>query len=297
MATASHSIRLMIAGAALAALAMACVSTHAAEPPKRVVSMNLCTDQLAMLMAGPGQLYSVSYLASDQGSSALANQAGAYVVNHGLAEEIFLMQPDLVIAGTYTTRTTVALLRRLGFRVEEFAPENSFDDIRASLTRMGEILGRQQRAAELVAELDAGLALLAATRTPDKTVALYYANSYTSGSGTLADAIVKASGLTNIGDKLGLTGTTKLPLELLLLANPDIVVDGDNHYAKPALAQENFVHPAYQALSGQKLAVPSKYTICGAPFTLEAVRLLEDAAHAPADAARPAGAPTPAGAP
>lgn len=297
MATASHSIRLMIAGAALAALAMACVSTHAAEPPKRVVSMNLCTDQLAMLMAGPGQLYSVSYLASDQGSSALADQAGAYVVNHGLAEEIFLMQPDLVIAGTYTTRTTVALLRRLGFRVEEFAPENSFDDIRASLTRMGEILGRQQRAAELVAELDAGLALLAATRTPDKTVALYYANSYTSGSGTLVDAIVKASGLTNIGDKLGLTGTTKLPLELLLLANPDIVVDGDSHYAKPALAQENFVHPAYQALSGQKLAVPSKYTICGAPFTLEAVRLLEDAEHAPADATRPAGAPTPAGAP
>ena len=36
-----------------------------AEQPQRVVSMNLCTDQLAMLIARPGQLHSVSHLASD----------------------------------------------------------------------------------------------------------------------------------------------------------------------------------------------------------------------------------------
>lgn len=275
----------LFAGTAIAALAAACAPARAADAPKRVVSMNLCTDEMAMLIAGPGQLYSVSYLASDPGSSVLADQAGAYVVNHGLAEEIFLMQPDLVIAGTYTTRTTVALLRRLGFRVEEFAPENSFDEVRVNLTRMGDILGRRQRAGELVAELDAGLARLAADKPPRKTVALYYANSYTSGSGTLADAIVKASGLTIIGDTLGLAGTTKLPLEQLLLANPDIVVDGDSRYAAPALAQENFVHPAYQALSGEKIAIPGKYTICGAPFTLEAARILQDAARKPEGAA------------
>jgi iron complex transport system substrate-binding protein len=277
-------MRLTFVGIAFIALAMSCGSALADDPPKRVISMNLCTDEMAMLIAGPGQLYSVSYLASDQTSSVLADQADGYVVNHGLAEEIFLMQPDLVIAGTYTTRTTVALLRRLGFRVEEFAPENSFDDVRANLIRMGEILGRQRRAGELVTELGAGLAKLATDKPPDKTVALYYANSYTSGSGTLADAIVKASGLINLGDTLGLTGTTKLPLELLLLANPDIIVDGDSRYGAPALAQENFVHPAYQALSGQKIAVPGKYSICGAPFTLEAAHMLQEAAHKPVGA-------------
>lgn len=277
-------MRLTFVGTAFTILATSCVSALADGPPKRVVSMNLCTDEMAMLIAAPGQLYSVSYLASDQTSSAMADQAGGYVVNHGQAEEIFLMQPDLVIAGTYTTRTTVALLRRLGFHVEEFAPENSFDDVRANLVRMGDILSRQQRAGELVAELDAGLARLAAGKPPGKTVALYYANSYTSGSGTLADAIVKASSLINLGDTLGLTGMTKLPLELLLLANPAIVVDGDSRYAAPALAQENFIHPAYQSLSGDKIAIPGKYTICGAPFTLEAARILQEAARKPAGA-------------
>jgi iron complex transport system substrate-binding protein len=264
----------------IAILMFSACGAASAPQPKRVVSMNLCTDQIAMLIADEGQLHSVSYLASEP-ASVLAEQAGKYAVNHGLAEEIFLMQPDLVIAGTFSTRTTVDLLRRLGFRVEEFAPENSFDDVRANLKRMGAILGREQRAAELVAELDRGLAGLAANAVPQKSVALYYANSYTSGSSTLADAIVKASGLRNIGDALGFAGTARLPLELLLLADPDLIVAGDSPYEAPALAQENFVHPAYKAVArgDHTVTVPPKYTICGAPFTLEAVRILQDAAR------------------
>ena len=36
-----------------------------ADAPARVVSMNLCTDQLAMMLAAPGQLVSVSHLATE----------------------------------------------------------------------------------------------------------------------------------------------------------------------------------------------------------------------------------------
>jgi iron complex transport system substrate-binding protein len=221
----------------------------------------------------------VSFLASEKGTSMLIDDAGRYVANHGQAEEIFLMQPDLVLAGTYTARASVTLLKELGFRVEEFAPEASFDDVRTNLKRMGDILGREQRAAELVAELDAGLAELAANKGPPKTAALYYANSYTSGSGTLADAIVTAAGLTNIGETLGFKGMARLPLELLLLADPDLVIEGDSQYGAPALAKENFVHPAFAALSKRTVAIPDKYTICGGPFTLEASRILQQAAR------------------
>lgn len=255
-------------------------SAAAAVSPQRVVSMNVCTDQLAMLVAGERQLYSVSYLASEPSASVLASDAGKYVVNHGLAEEIFLMSPDLVIAGTYTTRTTVNLLRRLGFRVEEFAPASSFDDIREHITRMGELLGRQDKAAELIAGMDAELATLSARPASHKTVALYYANNYTSGSGTLVDETVKAAGLVNIADTMGLQGTAKLPLEMLVLENPDLVVTSEGEYAAPALAEQGYVHPAFEALvAGRKaINVPAKYTICGAPFTLEAARIMQDAA-------------------
>ena len=186
--------------------ALTCVAAmDATATPRRVVSMNVCTDQLAMLVAGEGQLYSVSNLASDERTSALASQADRYAVNNGFAEEIFTMKPDLVLAGTYTSQATVDLLKRLGFRVEQFAPAASFDDIRADLTRMGQLLDREERAASLVAQMDQDLEALRSRSTADKSVALYYANSYTSGTGTLADAVVRAAGLRNVGEILGLT--------------------------------------------------------------------------------------------
>lgn len=274
-------------GAAFAVLFIACAgSAGAAEAPKRVVSMNVCTDQLAMLIAGEGQLHSVSHLAADTNSSVLAEQAKGYVVNHGFAEEVFLMHPDLVLAGTYTTRTTVGLLRRLGVRVEEFLPESSIEDIRANIARMGEILGRQHRAGELIAEIDRGLADLAANPPPRLAVALYEPNGYTSGTGTLADAIVAAAGLENIADRFGLAGTVQLPLELLVLAAPDLLVGAGVGHEAPALAEQIFMHPAYRALLGsaRSVAVPGAYTICGAPFTLEVARRLQAAARSESEA-------------
>ncbi|MGA0716208.1 MAG: ABC transporter substrate-binding protein, partial [Gemmobacter sp.] len=48
-------------GAVALSLAFAVVGgPAAAAPPGRVVSINLCTDQLAMMLAAPGQLVSVS---------------------------------------------------------------------------------------------------------------------------------------------------------------------------------------------------------------------------------------------
>lgn len=261
--------------------ALATMPASASDPPRRVVSMNLCTDQLAMLMAGPGQLHSVSHIASDPASSVLAAEAGRYTTNHGLAEEIFLMQPDLVLAGTFTTRATVDLLRRLGIRVAQFAPESSIEETRTNITRMGELLGQQPKAADMLADFDQRLAAYSGEDHRDLTVAMYYSNGYTSGTGTLVDAVVAKTGLTNLATKLGYAGTSQLPLEMLILAQPDLIAGATSDYATPALAQQNFQHPAFKALmrKAQGVDVPSRYTICGGPFTADAVDFFVEAAR------------------
>ncbi|MEP9398739.1 ABC transporter substrate-binding protein [Mesorhizobium sp. KR2-14] len=281
MTGAGPSLRVIAVAVAIAIASAVSAPVFAAQPPHRVVSLNVCTDQLAMLIAGEGQLYSVSNLATDPTASVLADAAASYVVNHGLAEEIFLMSPDLIVAGTYTTRTTVDLLRRLGLRVEEFAPADSFEDIRTQIARMGEMLGQQEKAAALVSGMDAELARLRAQPASNRSIALYYTDGYTSGAGTLVDETVRAAGLRNIADRLGLAGTTKLPLELLALENPDLVFTSREQYGAPALAGQGYVHPAFKAVTAGKKAVnvPAKYTICGAPFTLEAVRIMREAAR------------------
>lgn len=271
----------LLLGLALAGLTAAAQPAAAQKPPVRVVSINVCTDQLAMLIAGKDQLVSVSHLAADPHSSAMVAEAAAYKANHGLAEEVFLMRPDLVLAGTYTARATVELLRRLGFRVEEFAPANDFNDIREDIERIGQLLHREERAAELLGEVDAGLAELAALPPSAKSAISWSSNSYATGAGTLGDAVMRAAGLSNMAAARGIVGGARVPLETLLAARPDLVVTGATAYDRPALAQENFSHPAFRAFTagGGRVAVPDPLWICGAPFTLEAARILRRAAE------------------
>ncbi|WGJ05766.1 ABC transporter substrate-binding protein [Brucella intermedia] len=251
----------------------------AADSPKRVVSINVCTDQLAILLAREGQLQSVSYLSQDPELSVMAAKARQLPANHAQAEEVFLMKPDLVLAGTFSSRATVGLLRSLGVRVEEFAPARSFSDIEDHLRRMGELLGRQ---AEASREIDKMKAALAAIQQPvrRKTVALYYANSYTSGRGTLVDEAVRLAGLDNLADQAGVSGSAPLSLEKLVLEKPDILVRSSRERA-PALAFENFEHPALRALERQARAVTiaDNLTVCGGPFSVEAVAELAEAAR------------------
>lgn len=268
-----------------AAASLSLIGTEAVAespaPPIRVVSMNLCTDQLAMLIAAPGQLISVSYLASDPTASAMVDAAKKLHSNRGLAEEIFLLKPDLVIAGTYTTRATVGLLKRLGIPVIEFAPANSLTDVRDRVSRMGEILGRKSVAVDLIARFDADLAAARVNAESRPRTALYYANNYTSGASTLAGSVVDAAGLYNIAIELGFDGGGRLPMEVLLMAAPELIVTGRDMNGA-ALAMEVFSHPALRTLRERSGTAPvaDRDWVCGTPFVVAAVQRLAAARDA-----------------
>lgn len=248
--------------------------------PERVVSMNVCTDQLAMLV-GPDQLISVSFLASDPRSSAMAAEAATYPANRGLAEEIFLLKPDLVIAGTYTTRATVAMLRRLDIPVVAFEPANSLEDIRARIKQMGKVLGQETRAQSLVKAFDADLAAARATSDQRPRAATYYANNYTSGPNTLAGSIMDAAELANIAIERGLQMGGTIALEELVLEEPDLIITA-RPYETPALAEEVLRHPALTDLRDRAETTPvaDAHWVCGTPFVTAAIHRLVKARDA-----------------
>lgn len=236
--------------------------------------MNLCTDQLAMLLSAPGQLVAVSPIARDPVSSAMWREAEAVPVHAGSAEAILGLAPDLVVAGALEPPATISLLRRLGIRVETFPIEASFADIAANLLRMGRLLGREEAARRIVDEMQAKLPAPFAGRRP--RAALYYANGYTSGRGTLADAILHAAGLENVAAARGVAGLAGLPLEVLVMEAPDVVVLGQD-YPSPALAQGILRHPALRSLEAGRAAVADNLWVCGTPFAADAVQSLRAA--------------------
>ncbi len=83
-----------------------------------------------------------------------------------------------------------------------------------------------------------------------------------------------------MADKAGITGSALLPLERLVLAKPDMLVRSTRDRA-PALAFENFRHPALRALEKQARAVTldDNLTVCGGPFSIKAVAELAEAAR------------------
>jgi iron complex transport system substrate-binding protein len=268
---------------ALACLFAACLPMHAAaEAPARIVSMNLCTDLMALLIAAPGQIVSLSHVAQDPVSSPLWQAARAFPANRASAEQIYLMRPDLVLAGEWDSPATVDMLRRLGLRVERFAIEESFADIRNNLRRMGALLGQPERAEALVAQMDAEL-VAAAPEGDAPAAILHYSASWTSGAGTLADEILTAAGYRNRAAELGLTGMAPLSLERLVLARPDVLIGGTT-YAAPALAQEVLRHPAARAIApGGRIVTDDRLWTCGTPLVAEAVRALAAARPAAAE--------------
>ncbi len=256
-------------------LALLSVATGAFSEPSRVVSMNLCTDQLAMLLAAPGQLVSISYIAQDERASAMAEAALAYPVNHGLAEEIYLLQPDLVIAGAYSTTATTEMLRRLGIPVVVFQPANSLQDVRARILQMGDILGREEAARALLVDYDQRLATQEQAGPEAPRAALYAANGFTSGSMTLAGQILRAAGLRNIADELGYTRSGHMPLELLAMSAPELLI-GTSPYPLAARSEDNLAHPVVRQLASRSGAGQMRDAdwVCGTPHVLRAVAAL-----------------------
>jgi len=257
-------------------MAAATGTVPAAAKPMRIVSMNLCTDQLLMLLVERSRILSVSYLAADPRASAMADLAAQMRLNHGLAEEIVPLNPDLVLAGAFTTRPTVFLLRKLGTPVVELPVAASLDDIRSNIRILAKAVGEPARGAALIAAFDGRLPPPRPQRAaPRPLAALYWAGGMTSGTGTLANAVVEAAGFRTLGRALGLSGTGQLPLETLIAAEVDVLILGHER-AAPALANELFRHPAlrHAFATRAKVRIPDRLWVCGTPLVAEAIAQL-----------------------
>ena len=259
------------------AAVVAGTSPALAEGPGRVVSINLCTDQLAMLLAAPGQLVSVSHLATELQSSSMVDEAQAYPMNRGQVEQVFLMRPDLVLSGTYTQASTVALLRQLGVKVVQVPPATSLGEAVEQIRIVGRVLGQDAKANALA---DAFAAQIESARFQGdrRSAAFYYPNGYTTGSGTLANEVLELTGFDNIGADAGVTGGGILPLERLVLAGPDLIVTSQR-YPGASRSEDILVHPALkavQAKAGVELQSDADW-ICGTPHLLHAIAGLQAA--------------------
>ena len=244
------------------------MSPSMAEAPARVVSVNLCTDQLAMMLAAPGQLVSISRIALDPLMSPLADVAEGYPVNSGRAEEVFALSPDVVLGVTYTDPFAVQMLRDLGVEVIQFELVSELAQIPDMVRQVGEALGRSATAEIMALDVEAHLSALAGAPDADAPEAAFFlANGYSLGVGTLAHDIITNAGFVNLAERLGRSGGARLSLEDVLLNRPDVLVTGQL-YPGASRSEEIMAH---SALDGIARVTSGPEWVCGTPLTLRAL--------------------------
>ena len=254
----------------------------AGERPQHIVSTNLCTDQLLLLLADPEQIGSVSFLALEPHSSYMADAAQGHHLNHGKTEELLALAPDLIVSSIYDDATQRQLLSTLGYRVEVFPMANNLELIRKNIRRMAALVGHPERGEALIMEMDKRIEAVAGKRPSSTPRALFYqARGYTSGKQTLQHEALQLAGWKNISAELGIFGYAPIDLESLLLAQPQQFFTSQYAPGTRSLAQQQLDHPALKAITAGKsmVNIDYRYWICGGPMIADAVEALAGAQH------------------
>jgi iron complex transport system substrate-binding protein len=256
--------------------------TNAAGIPHRIVSLNLCTDELVLRLADRSNIASITWLSRDPISSNVAELAAGVPINHGLAEEIIPLDPDLIVAGTFTARTAVAMLKQTGFPVTEFGVAHSIADVRAGIRKMAGLVGEPARGEALVASFDRQLTDIGTSPTARRPTALVFnANGFTVGAATLVDDILTRAGLDNLAAHMNLGNYTQVPLETVVRSQPDVLIISARRDGPPSLATALLDHPVLSQLGPNThiVVLPTNLWSCGGPEVAEAITLLHAAAQ------------------
>jgi iron complex transport system substrate-binding protein len=247
---------LVIAGAAAAA-----------EPPRRVVSFNLCADQLLAALAEPVQIAGLSPYAADPALSAVADEARAFPRVPWHAESVVPLAPDLVLVGPRDRSLTQRLLGALGLRVVRVELVTSVAAARAQVVEVADLLGQPARGRALLARLDAARTRLASAPRPrGATTLLVGRGGYAEGRASLAAALLAEAGLVApAGAPSGIGGF--VPLERLVMLRPDFLVLDEAVSVPADQGAVYLAHPALRAIypPSRRIILPARYTLCGGP--------------------------------
>jgi iron complex transport system substrate-binding protein len=261
----------------------------------RIASINLCSDQLVMALAEPGQIASLGPYAQDASLSYQAEAAKAYPRNMGSAESVLATQPDLVLVGSFDSAETRRLLAASGIPIFILPPWTGFEAGKRDIRALAATIGQVEAGEMLVNRIEEARKKAAGAAKPGTRALVLGRGGYLDISASLVHDLLDVAGFVDAakgidGTKTGGAGRF-LPLEEVLSLKPDILVLGEsiaagqNGVAGVDRKAQFFTHPAFLKVypeSGghpRRMALPERLTACGGPSLIEALEMVRRAAQ------------------
>jgi len=251
-------------------------TASAATDLPRVVSINVCADQWLLTLADDEQILSLTNLSHDAAASYYLDKAMSFPTNKGGVEEVLSLQPDLVIAGDFSSRYTVDLLKASGLDVKTLPLAYSIEDMLSNLSLVAGWVQQPKRAEGLRLELNRRLDAIPEHQEPKPKAAIYDPNGYTVGKETMRGDMLDRSGWHNVALDKGIGSYGTLSLETLISLDPDVLIASPYSAGTWSRAQSLNAHPALDqtGVGSKVIEFPSAQTICGGPWSVDVVERL-----------------------
>jgi iron complex transport system substrate-binding protein len=261
--------------AAMIALVLPGSAASAANLP-RLVSMNVCTDQLVLALADPEQILGLSRFSRD-GWQSKAGDISRYSVLSGGAEEVLLIRPDIVVASAFDKRSTRELLKAKGLHLAELAVPRTLDEARQQIREAGDITGHPDRAAAEIARLEAALARARrAVSERHFRVLPLSRRGWVAGSDSFVGSLLRETGLRSTAGDLGFSFGGFASLEAIVNLRPDFIVVSQAGDTVRDEGQAFLLHPALERFypPEKRIVIPERMTECGGVLLADALDAL-----------------------
>jgi len=254
-------------------LAATASQTPAANLP-RIVSMNVCSDQLLLSLADPEQILGLSRFSRD---AWVSGDARRYPKLSGGAEDVLVLKPDIVVASLFDKRSTRELLKAKGLHLAELSVPRTLDEVKDQIRELGDITGHRERATQQIAQLDAALAR-ARQAVADRhyRVLPLSRRGWVAGSDGFVGALLAETGLFNAAGELGFSFGGFASLEAIVSLKPDLLLVSQAGDVARDDGQAFLLHPALERFypPEKRIAIPERLTECGGVTLAEALDVL-----------------------
>ncbi|MDO9362682.1 MAG: ABC transporter substrate-binding protein [Sphingopyxis sp.] len=245
--------------------------------PQRIVSINLCADQLVLALADRGQIAGLTHNATDAEMSGEAAKARGLRLLSNSAEQILAIEPDLIVGMPASRSAALRALPEQDYPLLDLATANTLDEIYTSIDETAEAVGHPERGTALVARMQRELAGLPKPGR-GRVAAYYQRRGYMTGTGTLIDELMTRVGLVNLASKLGKPPLSQLSLEEMVAAQPDFLIVESATDKVTDQGSEMLHHPALKDIP--RISIPQAWTVCGSPaYTTAARSIVEQIAR------------------
>jgi iron complex transport system substrate-binding protein len=262
----------MRAFALLLAISLLAFGREAQAAPRRVASLNLCTDELVLMLAAPEQLVSVTHLAQSEAETPLWRQARLYARNDGSLLSVVPLRPDLVVTMGGGGRDRLRIAERLGIRTLDLPFAQSLRDVVQGIGLLAAALGRPEAGTFLLRRMER--LIRGAPASMRDTIWLG------GGGRTVSAHGLEAQWMALAGLRQRAMQGDRVSLETLMARPPAVLLRSDYRQGQYSNQQRWLAHPAARyARAGRTIPTDGRRWTCMGPLLIDEIYRLRAAAR------------------